>query len=116
MMSAQILDVFKARWRSAALVLSSVVAIVLAVSFLLTRQYTAAASVLLDAKSPDPIAGIVLPGMSLSGYMATQVDVIQSERVALRAISALKLEQSKSLQDRWKQATDGKGSFPSWLA
>lgn len=116
MMQSQIVDVFKARWRAAALVLFTVVAVVVSASLLMTRQYTAAASVLLDAKSPDPIAGIVLPGMSLSGYMATQVDVIQSERVALRAITALKLDQSKPLQDRWKQTTDGKGSFPSWLA
>jgi len=116
MMPSQIFDVLKARWRSAAIVFFGIVTAVVAASLLLPRQYTATASVLLDAKSPDPIAGIVLPGMTLSGYMATQVDVIQSERVALRALDMLKLDQSKLQQERWREATQSRGDFRSWLA
>jgi chain length determinant protein EpsF len=48
--------------------------------------------------------------------MATQVDVLQSERVALRAIDALQLDRKGGLRERWQLETEGKGDFRTWLA
>lgn len=84
--------------------------------FALPRQYTATSSVLVDVKSPDPIAGAVLPGMMTASYMATQVSVLQSERVALMVIRALKMTESPAMRARWIDDTSGQGSFESWLA
>jgi succinoglycan biosynthesis transport protein ExoP len=106
----------KARWRSALLVLVSVVAVVGAISALLPKKYSASAAVVLDVKSPDPIAGFVLPGNGTSSYMATQVDVFQSERVANRVVQTLKLDQSPELKRRWQDATGGETDFTSWLS
>jgi chain length determinant protein EpsF len=113
---AQLLIVLRARWRIALLVLSGVVGLVAAVSLLLPPQYTAVASVVLDVKSPDPIAGVVLPGMTVPGYMGTQLGVLQSERVTLRALKYVKADTDKTLQQQWRDDTDGRGDFPSWLA
>ena len=112
----QLIIVLKARWLSAALVLAAVVACVVLVSLALPRKYTATASVVLDVKSPDPIAGMVLPGMTATGYMATQVDVLQSERVALRAIDALQLDRQSNFREQWQRETEGQGDFRAWLA
>ena len=101
---------------SAVVVFVGVVGLGLAFTLLLPRNYTATGAVVLDVKSPDPIAGVVLPGMTVSGYMATQVDVLQSERVMLGAISALRLDQDTELRTQWVRSTDGQGSFESWLA
>ena len=49
------------------------------ISLLLPKQYTANTSVVVDVKSPDPIAGMVLPGLASPAYMATQIDIINSE-------------------------------------
>ncbi len=111
-----LLLVLRARWRASILVLCTVFGLALLASFLITPQYTATAAVVLDVKSPDPIAGIVLPGMTVSGYMGTQVDVLQSERVALRALRALKLDQDAEMQARWREATGGDGDMLAWLA
>ena len=116
MSRTQLIIVLKARWLSAVLVLVTIVAVVVAVSRLLPSKYTATAAVVLDVKSPDPIAGMVLPGMMVSGYMATQVDVLRSERVALRAIDALKLDQDSGLRSKWQLETQGQGDYKSWLA
>ncbi|MDB6002824.1 MAG: chain-length determining protein [Rhizobacter sp.] len=112
----QIFIVLRARWRLAVLVLLSVVAAVLAVNLLRTPQYTASASVLLDVKSPDPIAGVVLPGMTALSYMSTQLGVIQSERVALRALKSISMGDEATLRANWMESTDGKGDFQTWLA
>lgn len=112
----QIFMALRARWLSALLVLLSVAGLVLGVTLVLPKRYTAVAAVVLDVKSPDPIAGMVLPGMTVSGYMATQVDVLRSERVALRALQALKLDQSAEQKALWQSATEGRGDFRAWLA
>ena len=112
----QILVVLRARWRSAFLTLALVVVAVAAASWSRTPLYTATASVLLDVRSPDPIAGVVLPGTNVVGYMATQLGVMQSERVALRALQALRIDQDPQLMKKWNEATGGLGDFQSWLA
>lgn len=116
MTAAQILLLLRARWRFAVLVLLGVVSLATAISLLRTPQYTATASVVLDVKSPDPIAGVVLPGLTTVGYMATQMGVLQSERVALGAIRRLKLDQDPDYEKKWREATQGRGDFKSWLS
>jgi succinoglycan biosynthesis transport protein ExoP len=113
---SQVLLVLGARWRSALVVFLAVVALVVAVNMSLPKKYTATSSVVLDVKSPDPIAGVVLPGMTVSAYMGTQVDVLQSERVMLKAIGAMGTAKDAALRERWQQQTEGRGSFESWIA
>lgn len=113
---SQILLVLRARWLSALFVAVSVVAAVAVLTLLLPKRYTATAAVVLDVKSPDPIAGMVLPGMIVSSYMATQADVLRSERVAIRALQSLDMFDHPDQRSRWRRATQGIGDFRSWLA
>lgn len=112
----QLLSILGARWRSALIAFGAVLALVAAFTSYLPKKYTASAAVLLDVKSPDPIAGVVLPGMIATGYMATQVDVIQSERVVMRALHAINSDQNPELKAAWRRKTDGRGDFEAWLA
>jgi succinoglycan biosynthesis transport protein ExoP len=41
-----------------------------------------------DVKSPDPVTGMMLQGMMAPGYMATQIDIINSDRVAKQVITS----------------------------
>jgi len=112
----QFLIILRARYKIALFALVVTVAVTLAVSLLLPKQYTATATVVLDVKSPDPIAGMILSPMLMPGYMATQVDIINSDRVALSVIKLLKLDQSAEVTENWMKATDGKGKLDVWLA
>jgi chain length determinant protein EpsF len=76
-----------------ALVFLATVAAVAVLSFALPKRYTATAAVVVDMKSPDPISGAMLDGLVMPGYLATQRDIIASERVARRALQLLKLDQ-----------------------
>lgn len=113
---SQLLSILSARWRSALIAFGVILGLAAALTIFLPKKYTASAAVILDVKSPDPIAGVVLPGMTVSGYMATQVDVLQSERVMLRAISTLGSDQDPELRTEWIRSVNGQGSFESWLA
>jgi chain length determinant protein EpsF len=111
----QFLLVMRARWIVA---LSVMFVVILATALVTWRQpklYTASASVVVDAKT-DPVAGVVYPEQLLSSYMATQVDIIGSERVALRVVKNLKLDQDAGFRDQWQKATGGRGDVADWLA
>lgn len=86
------------------------------VSLILPEEYTASTAVVLDVKSPDPIAGMVLPGLMAPGYMATQMDIITSDRVTTRVIKMLRMDENPTIQEQWQEATEGKGKLTPWLA
>ncbi len=90
------------------------IVVALAISLVLPNRYTAAASVLIDLKSTDPFSG-GYTGMIPPGYMATQVDIVRSERVAKSVIKRLKLDQQPQLLENWREAGEAAGDFNSWL-
>ena len=69
--------------------LAVVVGTTLLVSLVLPRQYTAQTALVVDAKSADPLLGGLLPAQMIPGYMATQVDILTSDRVAQRVVELL---------------------------
>jgi succinoglycan biosynthesis transport protein ExoP len=111
----QLLTILRARWVTMLLIAVVTVASTATALVFIPKQYTATASLLVDVKTPDPIAG-VLPGLMTSSYMANQVSVLQSERVALKVIYALKLDDNPAMRARWTADTDSQGNFDSWLA
>ena len=84
------------------------------VSLLLPKQYTSTASVVIDGK-PDPVSAMLNPTMAMPGFMATQVDILTSDRVALRVIRDLKLLDSSSIREQWQTEAEGKGTIEQWL-
>jgi polysaccharide biosynthesis transport protein len=111
---SQFLSILKARWASAAAVLILTVLTAVIVTLLLPKQYTATSAVVIDIKSPDPIAGMVFGAMTAPSYMATQIDIIQSDRVAQEVVRALKLTESAELRNNWLASTKGQGDFAAW--
>ena len=110
----QFLSILRARWWVVALVLGLTVATTLVVSLLLPRQYTATASVVVDFK-PDPVSAFAFGGGASPAYMATQVDIVRSERVAQRVVRNLKLNDNPQVRQQWLDETGGEGSIESWL-
>jgi polysaccharide biosynthesis transport protein len=110
----QFLSILRARWWLLLLVLFGTVAATLAVSLLLPKQYTAVASVVVDFK-PDPISAVMYGGMASPAFMATQVDIIRSERVAQRVVRNLRLNENPQVRQQWQDETDGQGSIETWL-
>lgn len=111
----QFIAILQARWKLAVSVFLGTVLLVMAISLLLPKQYTATASIVVDAK-PDPYSAMGYPSMVTPSFMATQVDIIQSDRVAQRVVRTLKLAENPQVIEQWKMATEGQGSVEVWLA
>jgi succinoglycan biosynthesis transport protein ExoP len=113
---SQFLLILRARYKIALLTLLLVVSTTLVVSLILPKEYTANAAVVVDVKSPDPLVGMVLPGSLTPGYMATQIDIINSDRVAQRVVKLLRMDESPAINEQWVEATGGQGELTVWLA
>jgi succinoglycan biosynthesis transport protein ExoP len=106
----QILLILRARYKITLLIFVMTVGIGIPVIHQLPRQYTAATALVIDIRSPDPISAMLRPGS-----MATQEDIIKSDRVARRVVKLLKLDESPVAQEQWQAATGGRGKFDVWL-
>ncbi|MCB2003280.1 MAG: chain length determinant protein EpsF, partial [Rhodoferax sp.] len=112
----QFLLILRARWFVALLTLLVTVLVTIGVSMVIPKQYTANAAMVLDVRSPDPVTGQMLPGMIAPGYMATQIDIITSDRVAQRVVKLLRMEESAAIRQQWQDETEGKGQLLLWLS
>ena len=111
---AQFLSILRARKWLALLVFVLVVSSTLVTSLWLPKNYTAAASVVVDFK-PDPITAGAYGASPPLALIATQMDVINSERVALRVVRTLKLSDSPQIREQWIKATEGRGDIELWM-
>ena len=98
------------------MVLALCIAAALTGSLLTPNKYTAQTSLLVDVRTPDPVAGAGMSGVIAPSYMATQVDIIAGDLVAQRVVKMLKLDEDPETKAAWLRATEGRGSLESWIA
>lgn len=112
----QLIAILRARWIVAVATFTVIAASIAIVTFMLPKSYTAVGSVVVDIKSPDPIAGVVLTGAAQPSFLMTQIDIATSARVAKRVVDNLKLSENQELRARWQDSTGGVGDFEGWVA
>jgi chain length determinant protein tyrosine kinase EpsG len=88
----------------------------LGLSLLITPKYSATSQLLIDVKNPDPVAGGMLPAHLLNSYISTQVELLTSEKVALRVVDSLKLAQDPERLKAWQQGSNEVGSLRHAIA
>jgi len=110
----QFFSILRARWWVALLVLLLTVVGTLGVSLMLPKKYTGSAAVVIDFK-PDPISAAFYGGAPPPALMATQVDIIKSDRIGLRVVRNLRLAETPGVRKQWQDATEGQGSLEAWL-
>ena len=112
----QFLSILRARRALFLVIFVGTMAAALAWVLLRPVHYTARAPVLVDMSSQDPLAKPDHQGAAPASYMATQIDVARSDRVAERVVDMLALERDSRSVEEWKKATGGRGSMKAWLA
>jgi chain length determinant protein EpsF len=112
----QFLLILRARYIAALATLLFTVAGATGVTLWLPKQYSASAAVVLDVKSIDPVTGTILQGMMAAGYMATQIDIINSDRTARSVVKTLKLDTNSNIREMWVDSTKGRGELVDWLS
>lgn len=112
----QFLAILRARYKMALGVFGAIVLVAIVASLVWPKSYTAAASVVVDASKPDPLAAVLYPSGVNPSLIATQIDVIQSDRVAFKVVRNLRLTENPQIRDQWREATQGEGSIEQWLS
>jgi len=112
---AQFIALLRARWIVALCVFALVAGGTLLVSLLLPKSYTATSSVVLDVK-PDPLGTLINASGLTPGMIETQIDIIQSDRVAMRVVKNLKLTDNPQARQQWQDQSQGVGDFDLWMA
>ena len=108
----------RARYKIVLLILAVTVAAAVAISALMPKVYQASTSLVLNTKGVDPVTGMTLPVQLMTGYVATQADIIRSKSVALKAVEFLRLAESPAVQQQFRDAQDGESTvtIKEWLA
>jgi chain length determinant protein EpsF len=112
---SQFLFIIRARWKVAAMVLVLTVGTAVGITLTRPKQYVATSTVVVDQTRSDPVAANAYQGNPSPAFLATQVDVIKSERVALQVVRKLKLAESEETKAAWARATRGEGTIEAWL-
>ena len=111
-----ILRVLRDRYKIALMVALLAVAIGAGVSVNLSKRYTADTSLMVDVRSPDPVAALLSSTGIAPGTMGTQVDIIKSDRVARKVVRMLRLDENPVVVRMWQEATQGRGQTADWMA
>lgn len=110
----QMLLVLRLRWWVVIGVLVLVLGGAFAISMTLPKQYTAETSVLLDVKT-DPLVATLMPSLASASFIATQVEIIRSDRVAGRVVKMLGLTQNAAAVAQWRESTEGRIPLESYF-
>jgi polysaccharide biosynthesis transport protein len=109
----QFLCILRARRAVAALILLAVLALAAGWTLLRPKSYEARASVLVDVRG-DPVGATNVAAMLSPTYLATQIDLVKSDRVAQRAVELLPPDEEpvRGLRELARQ----KEAPPHWMA
>ena len=112
---AQFLLVLRARWRLAVGVFAAVILATILITLLMPTLYTASATVVVDTKGDPLSVATAYASQTSNAYIATQVDIISSERVAQRVVKNLKLDKAPEYIADWRSSTDASGDITVWI-
>lgn len=103
----QVLLVLRLRWWVVVLVFALTMGAAYVVSMTMPKQYSAETTLLLDVKS-DPLLATLMPTLTTPAFMATQAEILRSDRVASRVVKMLGLAQNPGAVAQWREATQGR--------
>jgi chain length determinant protein EpsF len=113
----QFLLALKARRKAFMVVLGATIFAALAIALLLPKKYVASTTILLDARDEQQLAPEMRgSALTRAGYLQTQVDLVQSTKVAKRVVQETKYAQIPAVRDQYERETGGLGTIEDWAA
>ena len=115
---SQFILALRARRKAFALVMIATIVAAIAIALIVPKRFVATTTILADMPDTQQLGttGRVLSPRERTGYIQTQVDLIQSGRVAQKVAKDLKLAQGAGVREAWEKATGSVGTIDEWLA
>ena len=112
----QFLLALRARRKAFLLALVATIATALAVAVVVPKKYVAQATLIVDARDEQALTPTrVMTLRDRVAYVATQIELIQSGRVATQVARELKLAQRPELREAFEKDTGGVGPIDAWI-
>ena len=112
----QFLMALRARRKAAVLVLAATIVAAVTAALLVPKKYVATATLLIDARDEQLMTPARMAPRERAGYIHTQVDLVQSGRVAKQVARNLKLAHEPGVREAFEADTGGVGSIEDWIA
>jgi chain length determinant protein EpsF len=103
----QVLLILRLRWPLVVALFALVLLIAYVVSLQMPKKFTAETSLLLDVRA-DPLVATLMPSIASREFLGTQVEIIQSDRLAGRVVRMLGMTDGPAAVEQWRQATQGR--------
>ena len=115
---SQFVLALRARRKTFALVLIATIVAAIAMALVVPKRYVATTTLLVDMRDEQSLAGgaRAMSARERTGYITTQVDLLQSGRVAAKVAKDLKLAQQPGMREDFERATGGVGQIDDWIA
>jgi protein tyrosine kinase modulator len=97
------------------LLLGATVVAAVAVTLALPKSYEASVSMLVDNRDEQSLTGTLPSARERTGFIQTQIDIINSQRVARRVVQDLKLAENPNAQAAFA-ASRAPGTIEDWIA
>jgi polysaccharide biosynthesis transport protein len=98
---------------------AAAIVVIMGVTLMLPKTYTATATLLIDVKLNDPLGGVALGQAllpeTLQAYLKTQAEIISGERSTRNVISNLKLQENQVYREKWQASRASNLPFEDWL-
>jgi len=115
----QFLLALRARRKAFVMALFATIVTALAVALIMPKKYVAQSVLLVDARDEQAITpargGSTAAVAVRAAYVATQLELIQSPRVATQVARDLKLAQNAELREAYEKDTGGLGPIDAWI-
>jgi succinoglycan biosynthesis transport protein ExoP len=113
---SQFLLALRARRKAFVLALVATIVTAIAVALIAPKRYVGQAVLLVDAPDQQAMAPVrVLSLRDRASYIATQIELVQSSRVATQVARDLKLAQNPELRAAFEEDTGGVGQIDAWI-
>ena len=113
---SQYLLALRARRKTFVIVFASVVFTAVVVAMIVPKRYDASATVMLDSRAEQTLSSDRMTPRERAGFLGTQIDLIQSGKVAQKVVRDLKLAQQPGVREDFESETGGVGTVEEWLA
>jgi chain length determinant protein EpsF len=106
----------RARRKAFVMVLLATIVTAVAVALIVPKKYVAQTTLLVDARDEQAMSPARVLGMrERAAYIATQLELVQSGRVATQVARDLKLAQQPAVREAFEEATGGVGPIDAWI-
>lgn len=112
----QLLLILKARIKVLILSLAFFMVVGILYILIMPPTYKSTASLILNYKGIDPVTGVTLPAQLMPGYMATQVNILNSHRIATAVVDRLDLTKNPLIVEKFNEEKDNGYAIRDWTA